>query len=187
MMSTARLTPRALNTTLIPFVSLLFLSGIPRVFPPLIVEVWGLIFNSTMPAYLLTISSVFGWLSVVAGLIKFWFSDDIAATLEVGRRVKTFGAEDVGIVTVYLGIGIIVVVLLGIEVTLRTLIQSSMMLLLSMFFVALPWYLTTFLETPKETEDIGVKSMVFLTTVLLAGIGTGIALVLMRVAEMSFT
>lgn len=178
--TSVRLTPQALNSSLIPFVSLLFLSGIPRVMDPLILGVWNWMFPTAMPTYLLTVGSIFGYLSVAAGLIKYFASDSLAEELRVQGEIKTFGPEDLPILIFYLGTGYLALLVFGVPITPITFAQTGAMLVLSLFYVTIPWYLHTVFSVPETAEDLATKTGVFVVTLILAVLATTASLVLIR-------
>lgn len=181
--TSSKMTPRALNSALIPFVSFLFLSGIPRVLDPLILWIWNSLFPTPMASYLLDLASVFGWLSIVAGLVKFFASKDLSEKLRIEGDVKTFGMEDLPIIGLYLTFGYAAMSVLGVSLTPVTIVQGGVMLILSLSFVTIPWYLWRFVDIPSQTDALTTKSGVFLTSILLAGSMSVIALVTMRMIE----
>lgn len=180
--TSSRLTPRALNVAIVPFISLLFLSGFPRVTDPLILTFWNVLFPTQMPTYLLSISAIFGYLSVLSGLVKYFASEDLAEELRIEGDIKTFGPEDVPLLLAYLTAGYGGLLLFGIDLTPVTVVQTGTILLLSLSYVTIPWYLWMFAELPQETEDLVVKSFVFSVALVLAGVMTVGALVVVRAA-----
>lgn len=178
--TSSRLTPRALNGTIVPFISLAFLSGIPRVFDPIVLEVWNTFGSTPMPPYLLTIASVFGWISVGAGIVKYFASEDLAQELRIEGEVKTFGTEDLPILALLLLAGYTSMVILQVPINQTTIARTSVMLVLAMSYITVPWYLWSFAELPEQTEDLVVKTAVFLGAILIAGAFTTLAVLVMQ-------
>lgn len=150
---------------------------------PLIIGIWNFWFPGALSPYLLSVGSIFGYLSVATGLVKYFASQDLAEELRIEGEVKTFGSEDVPIVLFYLIAGYGLVVLLGVELTTVTITQTGVMLLLSLSYITIPWYLWSLIELPKETDDLFTKGWVFLWVVIFAVFATNMALVLIRAAE----
>lgn len=181
--TSAKITPQALNSALIPLISLMFLSGVPRVFDPLVIPMWKFLFPDTMPMYLLQVSSIFGYLSVAAGIIKYFASDDLAEQLRVQGEIKTLGAEDLPILVFYLGAGYAILSVLGVPLTPIALTQTGVMLVLALFYVTIPWYLHKLFALPDSAKSLFLRTRVFIWTFLLATIATTVGLFVMRAAE----
>lgn len=178
--TSSSITPKAINSTIVPFISLAFLSGIPRVFDPIVLTVWNTFGSSPMPPYLLTIASVFGWISVAAGLVKYFASEDLAQQLRIEGEVKTFGWEDLPILALLLIAGYVSMVILRVPINQTTIARTSVMLVLAMSYITVPWYLWSFADLPKQTEDLVIKAAVFIGTILIAGAFTAMGVMAMQ-------
>lgn len=185
--SRAKLTPRALNTAITPVISLLILSGVPRFMDPLLHHTWSFLVPTEMPIYLLDIASVLGTLSVLAGLVKFMANEQLSETLRIRGEVKTLGTEDLPIILVYTVAALIILWQGGVEINWVVGGQSVIILVLSLSFVSIPWYLWKYTALPKETDSLMVKTSVTLTAFALAAVATVLAVVGIRWVEVALS
>lgn len=190
-MNRVSLRPKSLNTLIIAVVSLLFLSGIALpsgqvVFDPVITEIWDFLFYEEMAGYLLGVTGFLGYLGTFAGLVKFYATDSLAEQLKVDGDIGTLGPEDIPIIAVYTAVGALAIHLSPVALNVTTISQTLIVVVLSLSYVSVPWYLWKSVDLPAQTESPVTKTMVLVAVVVLSGTFTTIAVIFLKGVELWF-
>ena len=187
------LTPRALNSTLIPFVTVLFFGGVAGVpvimdwleLPPdpWIFVIWDFWFPTDIPEYVLRIGGIFSFIAFGVGILKFWLSDRLIEDLRLNGEVKALRTDDWIVVVVWVAFMVPIALLIDYPLEPVPAIQGILMVVLQLFFTTIPSYLTNTLTVPDSTGNTFVKTKVFIGTFVLAFFFTHVVLFAMRAAE----
>lgn len=190
-MNRVSLRPKSLNTLVIATVSLLFLSGIALpsgrvVFDPVITEIWDFLFHETMDEYLLGVTGFLGYLGTFAGLVKYYATDSIAEQLKIDGDLGTLGTEDIPIIAIYTTVGALAIYLSPVTLDITTTTQTFIVVVLSLSYVSVPWYLWKNVDLPEQTESPATKTMVLMAVLVLSGTFTTLAVIFLKGVELWF-
>lgn len=187
------LTPRALNGTLIPVITVLFFGGVAGVevildwiglpTDPWIFAIWEFWFPTSIPEYIMEVGAIFTMLAIVAGILKFWLSDRLIEDLRLNGEVQALRTDDWVIIVTWVLLMAPIAVLIDYPLETVPVIQGVLMIILQLLFTAIPSYLTNTLSVPDSTQSMAVKGKVLAGTFVFAFLFTNIILFAMRVVE----
>lgn len=183
----SKLTARALNSTLIPVVTIIFFGG--SLFAtldvdPLMARLWEFWFPTSMDEYVLDAGAIFADISLLGGFIKHWVSDDLIEEYHLSSSdIKALDHSDWKVIKVYFLLFIPAAWYIDYPVTALAIALGLLMFLLQSLFVAIPSWLRTTFTIPQETRDNFIKTKVFALTFVFAVVLTHVVLFGMRAVE----
>lgn len=193
--NTTDLRARALNSTLIPTVTVLFFGGpgLPRILgalglptQPVFFLLWEFWFPTPVPSYLLRAGSVLALFSVIVGFVKFWWSDRLIEQLQLEAGVRGLQPGDAQSLVAWTVLVVGAAVLLGYPVGVVPVLQGAVMVGLPIAFTLIPGRVIRALDFPTTTSRTFVKTQVFLVTLAAAVVVTHVALFVIRAVGYSF-
>ena len=191
----SELSDLALESTLIPVVTVVFFGGWPIVFKimsqfgfpqeAMISLIWDYWFPTQIPGYVMEVGSLFVFISFFAGFIKFWVGGMTMLSKIEDRRILGLGIDDWQIFGVFVMAFLFTVFILDLDypVTGVAVTHGILIIVLQGIFVVLPSYLSTHFTISDQYGRLRIRVKVFLLTFGLALISAHVILFTMRMVE----